>query len=532
MAEYILIGVGGTGAKIVEAALPLFLAGLGPDKVSVGFVDQDQANGNVARTRQRLQLYESFKTTWSGDRRPTRMDWAVEDSKGGVAFGRNIVRSLAPGHELWCPHPDRGATLQSIFGRALMPEDQKNLMDLLYEADETEQLMRLGEGYRARPHIGAAAMMSQAAGNGEFWGPLREKIEVAAGGEEVRIFFVGSVFGGTGAAGFPTIARVIRRIVQESAGRAPLRGKVHLGGALMLPYFSFKSPENRDDNVARSEQLLTQSRAALKYYHELFQREAVFDEFYLVGWSPRFQLGYNSAGGNAQVNPPLPPELLAALAAARFLDPTARKLPDAPTNTTFISARETATTLRWSDLPQIADGRAAEAYERLAQLLRFCTVWRNTIRPALKPKRFFNDAWFRNQEVTKVDFKDQANIESLKALDDLIESVLDWAVAMGGFATHGGLTRFALWDASPLAIFDGDNPTSPVQLRLLDGQAASAAYDNLIIPPDETSRPAGQDVLFDEINNHRCEGMHSGLGRVAAATFRAARVRALAFPSA
>jgi hypothetical protein len=526
MAEYILIGVGGTGAKIVESALPLFLSGLGPRAVTVGFVDQDQANGNVARARQRLQFYDTFKAVWSGDRRPSRLDWTTDEDKGGTAFGRVAVRPLAVGHELWCPHPNRGATLQSIFNHSLMSNQQKSLMDLLYETGDAEQLMRLGEGYRARPHIGAAAMMSQAAGDGEFWRPLRDKIKAAAGGEEVRIFLAGSVFGGTGAAGFPTIARVIRRIIENSEGKAPLKGRVHLGGALMLPYFSFKSPDDKDDNVARSEQLLTQSRAALKYYAELFTREAVFDEFYLAGWSPRFQLGYNSAGGTAQANPPLPPELLAALAAVRFLDPTARVLPDVPANTTFISARESASALRWSDLPEIADGRGAEAYERLAQLLRFCAVWRNTIRPALRPKWVSLDPWFRNQEVNKVDFKDTTNIESLKALDDLVDATLDWTVAMGGFATRGGLAKFALWDASRLAIFDADSPTNPVKLRTLDGNAAAAAYDNLIVPHDETSRPPGQDVLFEELSTKRRDGTHTGLGRIVAATFHAARVKA------
>lgn len=146
----------------------------------------------------------------------------------------------------------------------------------------------------------------------------------------------------------------------------------------MLPYFSFGPPAGQSENAARSEQLLTQSRAALKYYDELFRREAVFDEFYLVGWSPRFSLSYNSAGGNDQANPPLPPELFAALSAVRFLDPTAAALPDKPTNRTFISARENQASLGWSDLPEIAEGRASETYEHLAQSLRFYYPFRET----------------------------------------------------------------------------------------------------------------------------------------------------------
>ena len=42
MAVNILIGVGGTGAKTVEAALVLLLAGMVDDPVYVGIVDQDK----------------------------------------------------------------------------------------------------------------------------------------------------------------------------------------------------------------------------------------------------------------------------------------------------------------------------------------------------------------------------------------------------------------------------------------------------------------------------------------------------------
>lgn len=63
-------------------------------------------------------------------------------------------------------------------------------------------------------------MMSQAAGDGEFWRPLREKIKAAASGEEVRIFFAGSVFGGTGAAGFTFRRRV--EIVMPDFATKPL----------------------------------------------------------------------------------------------------------------------------------------------------------------------------------------------------------------------------------------------------------------------------------------------------------------------
>ena len=42
-----LIGIGGTGAKCIEHLVHSCSSGLGPDKLWVGMVDQDEANGNV-----------------------------------------------------------------------------------------------------------------------------------------------------------------------------------------------------------------------------------------------------------------------------------------------------------------------------------------------------------------------------------------------------------------------------------------------------------------------------------------------------
>ena len=45
------------------------------------------------------------------------------------------------------------------------------------------------------------------------------------------------MFGGTGAAGFPSIARLLREIIKKN-----ITDGVKIGGALMLPYFSFLNP--------------------------------------------------------------------------------------------------------------------------------------------------------------------------------------------------------------------------------------------------------------------------------------------------
>src|SRR4051794_27136200 len=101
--QNILIGVGGTGAKTVEAALVLLAAGIGSGTVHVGLIDQDGANGNVERTRKLLSRLSDFRRLWGDHTSPNVVDWTPG---AGPGIGSVDVRPLFDKPEpnaLWCP---------------------------------------------------------------------------------------------------------------------------------------------------------------------------------------------------------------------------------------------------------------------------------------------------------------------------------------------------------------------------------------------------------------------------------------------
>ena len=73
-----------------------------------------------------------------------------------------------------------------------------------------------------------------------FWSQIYKAIDAARGGEEVRIFIISSIFGGTGASGFPNIARRIKAVQKEKN----VTSNFYLGGALMLPYLAVNTVLN------------------------------------------------------------------------------------------------------------------------------------------------------------------------------------------------------------------------------------------------------------------------------------------------
>ena len=496
MSKNIVIGIGGTGAKVVEAILHATSMGLGPSNLTVGLVDQDQSNGNVSRTREALQLINRARKQWRNSGSPHFI------GDGDLLKAR--VEALGSG--LWVPHPETKASLAQLLG--FLGNDDAAL-DLLFAQGPLEQQMRLDEGYRGRAHIGSAAITSAVADSPKFWRDLEEEIANAKGGDEVRILLVGSVFGGTGAAGFPTISRLVRRIIDQSG----LDRNIHIGGILMLPYFRFSAPDDAGANVARTEDLLPQTRGALRYYHSLFDREQIFDELFLVGWNPSFDLGYHQPGTGEQRNPALLPEFLAALGAARFLSSS-----HAPTGEILVSARGSASRVEWSDLPSPNATLPDLPYEMIARHLRFSAAWK-LWQPILRREKWKNEYsshnWFKKQRLTEVDFSNEPGSGNLAALDDYLDASLNWLASMKAYADKQDL-GWSLWNTDPLV--DGeanfDSPTNPIRLRArVSDDDFHSGYAKLVDSLGGAEPLSDASQLHYLMNTDAVSGQFEGLGQ-------------------
>lgn len=502
----ILIGIGGTGAKVVESALALFASGLGPRHVHVGLIDQDRANGNINRTQTRLKNLQRFQKLWGG-RSASSLDWS--GGPGRVSLGSVQISELFEDHALWFPEGDE-LTLANIIGRDL-DSQQRDLFDLLFMPGEQEQDLQLGEGYRGRAHVGATALIAAMLNDeNELIDRLRTLME-SADREPVRIFLVGSAFGGTGAAGFPTLARELHRIRTDP--EFTNRGGVSIGGALMLPYFGFARPDKDGQPVVTTDELLPKARLALEYYGRLFETEETFDRFYVMGWDPFFNLGYHEAGNFEQRNPPLLPELLAATAAVDFLsrDTANEGSSGVPV---MLSARADRG-IRWSDLP------LPDVEDKLGQLIRFCTHWLYLTEPLLAKTSIFGGGnW---TQALRGRMKPVEHEQELGALRAVARDVLDWAAAMQAMSRERWTP--GLWDLSGL-LDRGYEPTPTEPVALFDGpmNGVEPAFDELIRADTGERHLRGAAAVYEALVSKGPElaaGNNQGYGKVAAAAYRA-----------
>lgn len=339
--SYYFISIGGTGAKIMESLTHLCIAGLlpGNERLFIAAIDPDVGNGNLERTATALNNFAVFQNFAVG------FDTPIFKNK------ISIVRPFP-----WNPtgHDKTLDDLIEFYHHNNSPVGK--LYEVLYTRKERDTT--LNEGFRGHPSIGAAVLAKKFDDGAKLTAQIEKTISE---GDSVKIFLAGSVFGGTGAAGLPTVARLLKDNLADYADR------ISIGGVLILPYFSFTPTEHFDELFARSENFLPNTKAALKYYSE---RENLFDATYFIGDSVLTPVSAFSVGSANQRNEAHIVEFYAALAAADFF---ARPI---KSNKIFkYICRHEQNIFSWSDFPTQSD--------RFVQFARFIFAYVHLIKPVL-----------------------------------------------------------------------------------------------------------------------------------------------------
>jgi hypothetical protein len=406
--SYYAIGIGGTGAKCIEALVFLTAAGLLPDnsELYVLFIDPDASNGNLERAGNLVKCYTNCRKDIVVDTQflKTKIEIADPDVWSPLSAVNQLDKFFSY-HTLGAAH-----------------EEVAHLFDVLYSPEEKET--SLEKGFRGRPSIGAAVMATSVDLEGsEPWLTFWENVAQDIGeGKEARIMLFGSIFGGTGASGFPTVARILRNKFEKRHKE----NKIRIGGALMLPYFSFDTVQT-DEMKADSQDFLLNTQSALEYYYQQNQLRdeqlGTFDLTYLVGCPNQRQMQTSSLGGTTQENDSHFAELYAALSAVEFF--TAKEF-DARRSYKLV-ARNNMDELQWTDLP--FDNQIV-LREKLLHLVRFSFAYLSTYYPMLEEiaasGKGYRAPWY-------VDFFDRMDVnvrdrleKELKDLNEFCRSFLLW----------------------------------------------------------------------------------------------------------
>lgn len=321
-----IFAIGGTGARVLKSLVMLSAAGVRPvdadGRVLSGFeivpivVDPHKAGEDLKRTERLIGDYRLLRRQLYGD--------GEAPAEGG--FFANKITLLGQLGADTAVTPSAAMPLAAVEHQKFrdfvsyntMGEANQALTSLLFADYQLENNMSIG--FVGSPNIGAVAL-NQIKDSDEF------KTFASVFAEGDRVFFVSSIFGGTGAAGFPILLKNIRQADTLEVSNKDLLRRAPVGALTVLPYFNIEHSE--DSRICKAD-FVMKTQSALHYYNKTLSAggDASVNVLYYVGDQVSSRPYAYDPGENGQRNRAHLVELVGALAPLRFAGMPAASLAD------------------------------------------------------------------------------------------------------------------------------------------------------------------------------------------------------------
>ena len=294
MSKLYVFGIGGTGARVLKSLSFLLAAGVRCNSSSVipMLIDPDAANGDVNKTVDILQRYESIRGKLSFDGENSNQFFKTEISPINPNYRINIQ--------------DSKKKFKEFIDYQDLDKNNKALISLLFSKKNLDSDLEVG--FKGNPNMGSV-VLNQFNTSEDF------ESFASSFSQGDRIFIISSIFGGTGAAGFPLLLKNIRSASPNLNNHALLKS-APVGAVSVLPYFGVKKD---DESEIEKSTFISKTKAALRYY-EYGVNGAVNSMYYL---GDKLVKDYeNNEGSISQENDAHFIELASALAILDFANET------------------------------------------------------------------------------------------------------------------------------------------------------------------------------------------------------------------
>ena len=123
---------------------------------------------------------------------------------------------------------------------------------------------KLSVGFRGNPNVGTVVLQEMLEGAAWF------KSFKNHCGQHDRVFIISSIFGGTGASGYPLLERKIRSSIESQTV-----SEVFMGAVTVLPYYGLTDPKKNNSKID-SGNFMTKAKAALAYYEHTVKSDLLY----------------------------------------------------------------------------------------------------------------------------------------------------------------------------------------------------------------------------------------------------------------
>lgn len=194
-------------------------------------------------------------------------------------------------------------TFQQFIDLPSMDKASQAMMRMFFSEKNLGSSMDVG--FKGNPNIGSI-VLNQIVDSNDF----QDFANNFRAGD--KIFIISSIFGGTGASGFPLLLKTLR--TGTNFPNNSLINNAEIGAITILPYFKLK---NDDESEIDSSTFISKTKSALAYYENNISRNNSINALYFLG-DDVTNTYENHEGGSAQQNDAHLVEFLAATAIVDF----------------------------------------------------------------------------------------------------------------------------------------------------------------------------------------------------------------------
>lgn len=303
MAKLYIFGIGGTGARVIKSLTMLLASGVKTNYDIVPIlIDPDRAGGDLNRTVKLLREYQLVQKEVRGFDQNHFFHNGISTLSEIIANkGGNSTIIDGFRFELEGVQNDR---FKDFIDYANLDPNNKWLASLLFSERNLDSNLEIG--FKGNPNIGSVVLNQFT--KSEAFQAFADSFE-----KDDRIFIVSSIFGGTGAAGFPLLLKNIRQGFVNDKFYAHLHNSV-IGAITVQPYFKVKQ---EDESEIDSHGFISKTKAALHYYFKNVTGNNTINALYYIG-DLADNTYENNQGGSDQRNDAHFIELASALSIIDF----------------------------------------------------------------------------------------------------------------------------------------------------------------------------------------------------------------------
>jgi hypothetical protein len=292
MSKIYVFGIGGTGSRVLRAATMLLASGVEckADAIVPIIIDPDAAAGDLERTVDLMKKYGEIHSKLNFD------------SKKKNKFFKTDIQQTITNFRLPLSNTE-DVSFDEYMGVSDMSRENQALVNMLFSQKNLASDMTIG--FKGNPNVGSV-VLNQFDDSEAFLNFTNEFTE------QDKIFIISSIFGGTGASGFPLLLKTLR--TSESIANKKYVHNAHIGAITVLPYFQVKQDENSQIDSAT---FVSKAKSALAYYDRAISKNNAIDSLYYIADDTRTTYD-NCEGGTKQKNNAHFIELMSAFALIDF----------------------------------------------------------------------------------------------------------------------------------------------------------------------------------------------------------------------